>query len=89
MPAVCPLLMFQGPLQLFSWTDSLAGATSLSNTPVGAAIHACSDLAQLAMWLGVGKVRGDHLQGEGTGCGLRAKCIADEACCCCVNKYWA
>ena len=57
---MCPLLMFQGPLQLFSWSDSLAGATFLSNTPGGAVIHACSDLAQLAMWLGVGKVRGDR-----------------------------
>ena len=55
-PAVCVCL--QGPLPLFSWSDGLACATSLNVNPGGAPIHGCSDLAQLAMWLGVGKVRG-------------------------------
>lgn len=50
------LLSLQGPLQLFSWSDSLAGSASLHTTPGGPVIHACADLAQLAMWLGVGKV---------------------------------
>jgi hypothetical protein len=50
------LLCPQGPLLLFSWSDSLAGSAPLNTTPGGPVIHACADLAQLAMWLGVGKV---------------------------------
>jgi hypothetical protein len=50
------VLCLQGPLQLFSWSDSLAGSASLHTAPGGPPIHACADLAQLAMWLGVGKV---------------------------------
>lgn len=59
-PSSSPLTpgpMLPQVLQLFSWSDSLSSSTQLHISPGDAAmIHACSDLPQLAMWLGVGKV---------------------------------
>lgn len=60
-------LLLQGALQLYSWSEALAGSSGAppTNTNPGAqqALHTCNDLAQLAMWLGVGKVRLINMRG--------------------------